>query len=276
MKDKIINRLFQYLDNKNIPHTRFEKEIGLSNGYLNTQLKRNADLGEGVIGKIVDYCLDLELTWLITGKGEMLRNSAEITPSEIHSTSNAAISEIIVAEKDFTTIPVVDVSAAAGSGGFVNNDYPELLGEIKFPVSMLKKKHGNYYCGYVRGDSMYPTLLDRDYIIFRTLHPGEWIDIKNGDVYYIIDRFGATYVKRVINKLKQESHIVCRSDNSDQQEFYDFNLMSDEIAHIYHVEWRFSNNLSNIKEGLHQTLIFRVDALEETVKKLTTHINVQL
>jgi cell division protein FtsB len=76
MKSKIINRVFQYLDYKGIPHTRFEKEVGFSNGYLNTQLKRCADLGESAIRKIIDYCLDLNEVWLITGKGEMLKPDA--------------------------------------------------------------------------------------------------------------------------------------------------------------------------------------------------------
>ena len=71
---KAIERFYQYLDTKNIKPTRFEKEIGLSNGYLGTQLKRNADLGEGVMIKIIDNCLELNPEWLLTGKGEMLKN----------------------------------------------------------------------------------------------------------------------------------------------------------------------------------------------------------
>jgi hypothetical protein len=74
---KIIHRTFQYLDYKGIPHTRFEKDIGLSNGYLKVQLKRNADVGESVINKIIDYCLDINPIWLLTGKGEMLKNDAK-------------------------------------------------------------------------------------------------------------------------------------------------------------------------------------------------------
>ncbi len=75
---KAIGRLFKYLKYKKIPHTRFEKEVGLSNGYLNTQLKRDADLGEGVLNKIVNYCLDLNSDWLLTGKGSMLEKKAGI------------------------------------------------------------------------------------------------------------------------------------------------------------------------------------------------------
>lgn len=71
---KAIDRLMQYLDIKEIKPTRFEKNIGLSNGYLGTQRRRNADLGEGVLLKIADNCLDLSIEWLLTGNGSMLKN----------------------------------------------------------------------------------------------------------------------------------------------------------------------------------------------------------
>lgn len=74
---KIINRIYQYIDYRGIKPTRFEKQLGLSNGYLGTQLKRNADLGESVINKIIDNCLDLNSEWLITGRGNMLIDSFE-------------------------------------------------------------------------------------------------------------------------------------------------------------------------------------------------------
>ena len=73
-KMKAIDRLIQYLDIKGIKPTRFEKNIGLSNGYLGTQRKRNADLGEGVLIKIIDNCLDISVEWLLTGNGQMLKN----------------------------------------------------------------------------------------------------------------------------------------------------------------------------------------------------------
>lgn len=74
---KAIERLKQYIDYKGFTNSSFEKKNELSNGYIATQLKRNADLGEGVLIKILDNCLDLNPLWLLAGKGSMLKNEAK-------------------------------------------------------------------------------------------------------------------------------------------------------------------------------------------------------
>ena len=70
---KAIERLYEYLDYKKLKPTALEKEIGLSNGYISVQKKRNADMGEGALNKIIDYCRDINPLWLLTGEGSMLR-----------------------------------------------------------------------------------------------------------------------------------------------------------------------------------------------------------
>ena len=72
---KAIERLIQYIDYKGFSNRGFEIQIGLSNGYIGTQLKRNADLGESILNKILDNCLDINPIWLISGKGDMLKNT---------------------------------------------------------------------------------------------------------------------------------------------------------------------------------------------------------
>lgn len=69
---KVIHRIHNYLKLNGIAPTRFEKETGLSNGYLGTQLKRNGNLGEEIINIIINNCRDINPIWLLTGKGEML------------------------------------------------------------------------------------------------------------------------------------------------------------------------------------------------------------
>ena len=100
MNEKIINRIFAYLKQKGIPHTRFEKDLGLSNGYLKIQEKRRADLGESVILKIVDYCIDLDIVWLLTGRGSMLRNDGSVRTREESIDTESSLVYKMYKEKD--------------------------------------------------------------------------------------------------------------------------------------------------------------------------------
>lgn len=72
---KAIDRFYEYLAERNLKPTAVEKEIGLSNGYLSAQKKRNADMGEGMMLRIIDYCRDINPLWLLTGEGKMLKNA---------------------------------------------------------------------------------------------------------------------------------------------------------------------------------------------------------
>ncbi|GHV18137.1 hypothetical protein FACS1894169_14400 [Bacteroidia bacterium] len=88
---KAINRLYKYLEYKGIKPTRFEKDINLSNGYLGTQLKRGADLGESIINKIIDNSLDLNAEWLLTGSGSMLKTHSGGDNNHINNSTGSAI-----------------------------------------------------------------------------------------------------------------------------------------------------------------------------------------
>lgn len=72
---KAIERLYKYIEFKGFKPTNFEKKAGLSSGYLSIQKKRNADIGETALNKINDYCRDLNLEWLLTGNGKMIKES---------------------------------------------------------------------------------------------------------------------------------------------------------------------------------------------------------
>jgi len=74
---KAIDRIFKYIESKNIKPARFEKLVGLSNGYLGVQRKRKSDVGSEIISKILDYCKDMNPEWLIMGAGEMLKPQKE-------------------------------------------------------------------------------------------------------------------------------------------------------------------------------------------------------
>lgn len=255
MDEKIISRLFTYLKYKSIPHTRFEKEIGLSNGYLNTQLKRNSDLGESVIKKIIDNCLDVDTIWLLTGRGSMLKEDTK--PSQVDCEPS------VYANTDLVRIPVVDISVAAGSG-FCNTDYIEEVESISMPSSMVKDGK-QYLCVRVKGHSMVPSILDGGYLIIRKIERSEWEGIRDNYVYVVSDTEGRSYVKRLKNRLRQHGFIVCMSDNADKQNYPNFNLYEEELNTIWYAEWYFSAKIPNIQEVYYR----KQGELEDRLDELT-------
>lgn len=80
----IKERIKQYCDVKNIAISRFEHDAGISNGYFNNIKKRPSS---ATIEKICRTFPDLNTGWLLTGDGEMLRESHSTSP-----VGNAAIS----------------------------------------------------------------------------------------------------------------------------------------------------------------------------------------
>jgi phage repressor protein C with HTH and peptisase S24 domain len=261
----IINRIKKIIEYKKISTRRFCIEVGIANGFFD----KVKDVGSEKLLKILNTYSDISAEWLLTGKGEMLRREYMSEGTIRTQPPNAAMSELPDAEA-LIAIPILDVSAAAGIGGALNETSPELLGVIKIPTSFLKRRGAKYYCGHVRGDSMWPTLLNRDYIIVRLLYPDEWINIRDNEIYFIVDRLGTSYVKRIENRLKDDNRLVCKSDNSDSPEYHNFNILGNEIANIFQVEWRISNNTSNIMESLNRRATnLRLNALEERMNKLT-------
>ena len=75
---RIIDRLQQYIEFRNLSPYAFERACGLANGYLGKQLKGRGRVGSEILEKIHAACRDLNLTWLVSGEGEMIvRNQAQ-------------------------------------------------------------------------------------------------------------------------------------------------------------------------------------------------------
>lgn len=251
---KAIDRFYEYLAEKSLKPTTIEKEIGLSNGYLSAQKKRNADMGEGMILKIIDNFRDINPLWLLTGEGSMLRN--ETLPITINAPSSKSISSF--SNDDFVSIPLVDISVAAGCSGCDNPDYLEVVDTIKMPSSMVHNSE-KYFCVRIKGESMSPTLLDSSYVIVRLLDRSEWQDMPDQHIYVISDTDGRSYIKRIKNRFRQHGFLVCMSDNVDKINYPNFNLEAQEINTILHAEWYFSAKMPNLNE----TYYDKVNQLED-------------
>lgn len=79
-----IDRIKKYIDYKGISKYRFYKDTGLSNGFLD----KNENIGSDKCEIIIDSYPDLSLEWIITGRGDMLKNGGESLLSDASSTKN--------------------------------------------------------------------------------------------------------------------------------------------------------------------------------------------
>lgn len=70
----IIERIYQLIDYKKDSVYKISKEIGVSNGYFSKTKAKNGSVGGDIIEKIVNYYTDVNVEWLITGEGPMLKD----------------------------------------------------------------------------------------------------------------------------------------------------------------------------------------------------------
>lgn len=74
----MITRLAEYLKYKDISTRSFEIKIGASDGMIRKAINTNKDIQSKWLYNISENYPDLNLQWLITGKGEMLKSESAV------------------------------------------------------------------------------------------------------------------------------------------------------------------------------------------------------
>jgi hypothetical protein len=72
----MLDRLKEYIDFKGISVAGFERSIGMSNASFGKSLKNGGTIGADKLEIILRIYSDLNLTWLVTGKGKMIKENA--------------------------------------------------------------------------------------------------------------------------------------------------------------------------------------------------------
>lgn len=210
---------------------------------------------------IKSLCENLEISyeWLISGIGQMMRSrqigSLAMEPSTDYG--------------DIRRIPIIDIEAAAGEGR-LNDDYIEPLGHITIPSNSLHSRTATYYGIRSRGDSMFPTIYDKDLLIIRQLNRSEWAELRDEYVYIVVDRNGKTYVKRIKDRLSR-GFIVLTSDNLDKVNYPSFTLEENELHYFFYAELKISAHFPNINATYFDRLKLledRVDDIDFRFKRL--------
>lgn len=203
------DRLITYIESKEIKKSHFEKNIGVSNGYINS-LKDSPSAEK--LELISKKYLDLNISWLLTGEGTMLNDDGEKV-------------SILKPNKDapeLTGYYYPNVSASAGL------DISTLNQELeKVPIYLPNFGKGIDFIN-VYGDSMYPKYNAGEIIGIKLI---EFQYLNYGYPYVVIFKNGDAYIKYV-KKGKDENHVLLESENT----FYEpreFNI--DLIQNFYSI-----------------------------------------
>ena len=73
--DETYKRVEQIINYKRFNIRSFEEEINVSNNSIGTAIRRKSSFKSNVLNKILHSFPEIDPTWLLTGKGEMLLNN---------------------------------------------------------------------------------------------------------------------------------------------------------------------------------------------------------
>lgn len=203
-------RILHYIECKNIPKSKFYNDLGIKRGLLDSD-KLKASVTDVVIAKILAIYKDLNINWLLTGEGNMLRAESEKENIPVAHPSDSPTEGI----------PLIPISAMAGA---FTGEQTVLEYECeRFVVPTFK---GAEFLISVKGSSMYPKYNSGDIVACKRL-PMDDIFFQWNKVY-VLDTDQGPLIKRVKPGSDKE-HVLIVSDN---ERYEPFELPLNRIYHV--------------------------------------------
>lgn len=208
----MIERLEEFIKNQCISVRSFEQTISASDGMIRRAINNKTDIQSKWLSKIADNYPQLNLNWLITGKGSM-----------IISTQNKDSNELPIAHHTDSKegIPLIPINAMTGA--FTED---QQIMEYECERFIIPSFKGADFLIGVKGSSMYPRYNSGDIVACKRLNLQDiffqWNKV------YVLDTDQGPLIKR-IKPGTDKGHVTIVSDNKDYEPF--------ELAidHIYHV-----------------------------------------
>lgn len=244
--ESVSDRFATFLKYKGKGQTAFEEEAGISRGYVK---KAGENMGSKIRAKIKEQCPDLNIDWLLTGKGSMLVTGGNISSHITNTTQSGNITNITGNNTTIATnahplqlenivyAPLVSQYAYAGYiSGYADEEYIEHLPIVPFVASHDAK--GNYVAFEVRGDSMDDGTDDGykegDRVLGREIPQDLWVNsklhIRKWD--FIIVHTEGILIKRIIKHDVEKHLITIHSLN----EFYEDRIINlKDVKKIFNV-----------------------------------------
>lgn len=205
-KSQIKQNILFYLDKLGISQYEFYKNSGITRGILS----QNNGISEENIARFLAYAEDINIEWLLTGKGEMFKNKY----SQCNSFNSMVMEDIPHAKKSEDKkegIPLIPTNAMAGmlSGEITVLDYEC----ERYVIPVFK---GADFLINIKGLSMYPKYSPGDIVACKKV-PLSGLFFQWGKVYVLDTNQGAIIKK--VKPAEKSDHIKIVSENPDYDPF---------------------------------------------------------
>jgi phage repressor protein C with HTH and peptisase S24 domain len=210
METTVKQRLKDYIQFKELSQKRFETAAKLSNGYINNV---KTSIGTDVLQKIICTFPDLNISWLLTGVGEMIQQTTPTLTK--NNTEN---------QEESHQVPLIPNAAFAGSiRGYAPDSV--LISECQRITSPIPAD----LAITISGQSMEPVIHDGTVVLLRRLSDRPTIAWGN---IYIVDSNDGAFIKRLYPHTSDPNQIMCHSVNPD---YPPFSIHTDAIQGIYRI-----------------------------------------
>lgn len=195
------DRLKEFLSSQKIGRNRFEEQLGISIGYMSSKA---TTITSDVIEKTILAYPDLNLDWLITGSGEMLKSA---TPTSVSASSDNSIS--------YRLVPLLNLDAVGGI-----HSPNAVLGDREYADQLIPftdAQEGDVALT-VSGESMSPTCPPGSRVLIRQIP--QWREYFGyGNIFVLLLTDGRRILKEV-QKYPEDSknYILCKSHNDKYPE----------------------------------------------------------
>lgn len=201
------NRLKLFIKSQGNTISGFEKDINVSNGYVNSISK---GIGGEILLNILEISPNLNINWLLTGKGEMLKSD-----NKQLNIDNSNIS---------SGIPLLPFDAFAGIGSDVAGVNFDTI-EERYTIPLFDGIKIDFMIS-VKGSSMYPKYNSGDVVACRLVN--ELLFVQWNKVY-VLDTISQGVIIKRLKKSDKEGFIICKSDN---ESYEPFEIPMDDIRNV--------------------------------------------
>lgn len=204
-KSLIKQNILLYLEKKGVTPYEFYKISGVTRGVL----AQNNGISEDNISRFLAYAPDVNPTWLLTGRGEMLLDKQDFFNIQEKEEKNLPIARLTENPKE--GIPLIPIEAMAGA---LTCEQTVLEYECeRYVIPMFK---GADFLIPVKGSSMYPKYSSGDIVACQRVAMSslffQWNKV------YVIDTDQGALIKR-IKPGSDKKHVLIVSDNEKYDPF---------------------------------------------------------